>query len=237
MRLEPISPLLPKPCGCGACGSLRTQHHPGEILPRHRHDGVFAAIVLSGTYVEAGDSGRYRVVPGDVLFHAPFESHLDRFDHSRAEVLNLPMPANWNGPVLGRLGDPESIARLAERDVMEAIEALAQAVVERVPVAEDWPDHLAAELLRDPDLSLAEWCDRAGLHRGSISRGFRQQFGITPARFRSVARTHRAVRRLADLRLSEAAAEAGFADQAHMSRATKDLTGLSPARLRAHLLD
>jgi hypothetical protein len=38
-------------------------------MPRHRHLQRYAAIVLSGGYVEAGDAGRMRVRAGDVLVH------------------------------------------------------------------------------------------------------------------------------------------------------------------------
>jgi AraC-like DNA-binding protein len=235
MRLDRISPSDVLPCGCKLPVPLRTRHSPGEVLTRHRHDHAYAGIVLRGAYVEAGDSGRHRVEPADVLFHRPFESHLDRFGVSTAEVLNLPLPPGWTGPAFGRIEDPDSIVRLAERDVREAIVVLTTNIFEHAPAAQDWPDLLAAELLRDTELKLEHWSAVRGLHRGSISRGFRQQFGITPAEFRSLARAHKAVRRITELPLSELAAECGFADQAHMSRAIKKLTGLSPGLLKARL--
>ena len=43
------------------------QHSPCEQLPRHPHDEAFAAVLLSGGYVEAGDTGRHRLEPGDVV--------------------------------------------------------------------------------------------------------------------------------------------------------------------------
>lgn len=235
MRLESISPCRDAHCGCGTCVGLLTRHGPREVLNRHRHDEPFAAIVISGTYVEAGDTGRHRIGPGDVLVHAPFESHLNRFDTAPTEVLNLPLGLSWNGPVLGTINDPDSIARAAERDVGEAAAILRTEIVEKTSDNEDWTDVLAAELLRDPDLSLRKWADQEGFHLGSISRGFRQQFGITPARFRLMARTHRAISRISKMKISEAAMDCGFADQAHFSRASKQFTGLSPLRLKQWL--
>jgi AraC-like DNA-binding protein len=235
MRLVRISHARPLACGCDYSIALRTRHNPGEVLDRHRHEESFAAIVLSGAYVEAGDSGRHRVGPADVVFHSPFESHLDRFETSRAEVLNLPLPAGWIGPVLGTIDNPDAIVRIAERDVGEAVAALVAGVMERAPEPEDWPDLLAADLLHNPQVSLTEWSDRMRLHPGSLSRGFRQQFKVSPAEFRSIARARKAMRHLAELPLSELAFHSGFADQAHMSRAIKSLTGFSPRRLREYL--
>ena len=225
---------------CSACARAtplapRTQHAAGEVLPRHRHAEAFAAIVLCGSYIEAGDSGRHRVAAGDVIFHAAYEHHLDRFGSSRVEVLILPIAALWSGPAIATIDNPDTVARLAERNTDDAIEAILTTMIERVPTAEDWPDLLAADLLKKPCINLAEWSSEHRLHRGSLARGFRQTFGITPGEFRSVARTRKAMRYLGDLALNEAAFESGFADQAHMSRAVKRMTGLTPRRLKEHL--
>jgi len=236
MNIEPNSPLRAR-YGCGTAVTGRGWHSPHEMLARHRHAQAFAAIVLSGTYVEAGDSGRHQVGPGNVIFHDPYESHLDRFGATRVEVLSLPFYRKGDWPIVAAVKDPDAIARLAERDMREAAAALSDAVVELPATAKDWPDLLAAELLRNPDINLARWSADAGLHPGSVSRGFRQQFGITPAQFRSIARTRRAVRHIADLSLSHLAIASGFADQAHMSRAVKRLTGLSPGRLREQVIE
>ncbi len=234
MGLERNSHHCPD-CGCIAVAPRRTFHGPGEVLPRHRHSEAFAAIVLGGDYVEAGDSGRHQVSPGDVIFHAAYENHLDRFGSSNVEVLILPIARTWDGPVVAQLHDPDIIVRLAERDPKAAVAAMLAMIVEPSRRIDDWSDLLAADLLRDPEISLREWSAREGIHPGSLSRGFRKQFGITPAEFILIARTRKAMRYLPKLSLSEAAAASGFADQPHMSRATKRVTGLSPLRLRRDL--
>jgi hypothetical protein len=48
----------------------------GQRLERHHHAG-YAALVLRGSYVEAGDRGRIQAEPGHVLFYAAFEGHFD----------------------------------------------------------------------------------------------------------------------------------------------------------------
>lgn len=237
MRLERISHELAA-CACSAFEALRTRHQPREFLARHQHATAYAALVLSGTYEEAGDSGRHRVSAGDVILHAPFEHHLDRFDNCAAEVINLPLCYDWTGPVLARVNDPDSIARVAERNVSEGARLLGQSLVARPAKAEDWPDQLAADLLEDPELSLGAWASQFSLHPGSLARGFRQQFAITPAEFRLLARARKALRYLSDLPLGEVAAASGFADQAHMSRTLKRVTGSAPGELqRQFVLD
>ena len=225
-------------CGCplspGDVIPARIRHSAGELLHRHRHDAPFAAVVLSGSYVEAGDTGLHRVGPGDVIVHQPFESHLDRFSIRGAEVLTLALTGDLPIGALRRATDPDAIARLAERDRAEAAQALMLNSLPVTVTAIDWPEMLAADLLADPGLSIAGWAFQRGLHPGSVGRGFRQQFGITAAGFRAAARGLRgvhAIRTTAET-LSSIAAAAGYADQAHMTRATRAMTGNPPAQLR-----
>ena len=210
------------------------RHSPREELPRHLHDHGFAALVLSGGYVEAGDTGRHRMEPGDVLLHQSWESHLDRFDRRGAEVLVLRIGDCDAIPLVGRVDDPEAIARLAERDRAEAARQMLATLTPRGPTAGDWPDLLAQALRADPGLPLTPWARDRGLHPGALSRGFRQVFGITPVTYRLIQRTRRAmeaVRRSSEP-LSLVAQDCGFADQAHMSRAIRSLANTTPGALR-----
>jgi AraC-like DNA-binding protein len=229
--LESISP--PKPATRVALPG-RMRHDPCDDLSRHRHDQAFAAIVLTGGYVEAGDTGRHRVRAGDVVLHRAYESHLDRFEGTGAEVLVLPLPDGWRGPARATIDDPDMLARLAERDIHEAGAALAEAFRPAVRDAIDWPDLLAQALQDDPDLRLGAWAERNGLCLGSISRGFRKVYGVTPVAFRLTQRTLMALDAIlhSGAPLSLVAHACGFADQAHMSRAIAMLTGLPPALTR-----
>lgn len=202
-------------------------------MTRHGHDSAFLALVLQGGYVEAGDSGLHRVEAGDTLYHQAWECHLDRFDRRGATVMVLPA-ADWRGPLRGRMSDPDAVARLAERDMREAFALLQDNVQPVAEREEDWPDRLARALLDDPGLSLTDWAADMALHPGSLSRGFIQQFGITPAAYRAAARTHRAIRALSNLNdnLAAIAADCGFADQAHMTRSVASMTGMPPGRFR-----
>lgn len=216
----------------GSFGLQRCE--PGAPMPRHRHAEPYMAIVIEGGYVEAGDAGRVDARPGDVLLHAAFDAHRDSFHHRGAVVLNLPL-AVAGGSGFGRIDDVDAIVRLAEHDPwLASCQAQTQLTLDKSLLG-DWPDMLAATLNDDPDLPIAGWADRVGLAAASVSRGFARAYGVSPKRFRLEARTRRAVRRLESWQgsLAALAADLGFADEAHMSRAIAGMTGHSPARLRA----
>jgi AraC-like DNA-binding protein len=231
--IEPNSPVCPRCTGNQhGPGVTRIQHPDGQVLQRHRHDTAFLAIVLAGRYLEAGDTGRHRVEAGDVIIHEKHESHLDLIGAHGADVLVLPCATAANMAPLGSLPDPDLVARTAERSLDDALAIVGHQIKPRPLRAEDWPDELAASLIQRPDLSLREWAESRGLHPGSLSRGFRQLYGLTPARFATTAKVRRALRGLSggSSRLCDVAAGARFSDQSHMTRSMVKLIGVTPAR-------
>ena len=198
-------------------------------IPRHRHERAYAAIILSGGYQESGSRGRYRVTSGHVLLHRKFDAHVDRFDSRGAQILNVVLDEEPTFG-LGFVVDPDAIARAAEIDAAAAARVLREQLTPVRPSAADWPDLLARDLLEDPQLRLAEWAECHGLTPATVSRGFARMFDTTPAAFRAEARAHLAFAQIAagGSSLAGIAAVAGFADQAHMSRAIRALTGRPP---------
>ncbi len=206
-----------------------------SVLGRHVHRKAYAALVLSGGYEEAGDHGRFRVTAGDVIFHAPFEAHLDRFSAVGAVVLNLALPEGCScTTVLARVADPDAIARVAEGSARDAVERLFCEAVSCEPQLADWPDDLAAALMRNPSLKLSQWCGSNAIPPWVVSRGFKSVFGVAPETFRARIRTHHALKRICDTQtpLARIAAELGFADQSHMTRSVRQLAGIAPQAWR-----
>jgi len=69
----------------------------------------------------------------------------------------------------------------------------------------------------------------AGLDRWNLARGFRIAFGTSMSRFRAVCQLRRAQALIeTGTPLADAALEAGFADQSHMTRRFRSILGLSP---------
>ncbi|MBO0729569.1 MAG: AraC family transcriptional regulator [Acidimicrobiaceae bacterium] len=76
--------------------------------------------------------------------------------------------------------------------------------------------------------------DSGWSHRYFIDQ-FRRHIGLTPMAAARLLRASRAMRHLrqnAAVSLAEVAVECGYADQAHMSREVRQLTGMSPAQFR-----
>jgi AraC-like DNA-binding protein len=212
---------------------LRQRLTPHGASPRHRHVQAYAALVLEGGYAEAGDGGRLGAAPGDVILHGAFEAHANRIGARGARVLNLPLPTCWTPPAaLMRLADPDAVARLAGRDAQAAVDLMIDGLTPCPPAKGDWPDRLASA----PADSLGDWARREGLAAATVSRGFRRVFGVSPSRYRAEARARAAWRGALtlDLPLAGLAAELGFADQAHMTRAVTALTGRPPGFWRSN---
>jgi AraC-like DNA-binding protein len=205
----------------------------GPALPRHRHPFGYMCLILSGRFDEAGDEGRFRVGPGDVLIHRTYEAHRDIFEARGAEVLNLPLPDSFGASGRVRIEDADAVARAAERDPWDAAEQIA-AGSRSAGGEEDWPDLLARDLRDNPQLALGDWARAQGLAPATVSRGFGQAYGVTPARYRAETRALRAWRSVSSSRqaLAAIAFDLGFADQAHMTRAFVAMVGAPPHRWR-----
>ncbi len=208
------------------------------VLERHRHADGYLALVLSGGYEEAGDRGRHRVHAGEFVVHGGFEAHTNRYDSSGAEVLNLPLPDSADLPhVLMQAADPDEVVRMAERDVREAVDLLLSSMkpVHRNPA--DWPDLLASALQVNPHLRLQDWARAHHLADATVSRGFQKVFGISPSAYRAQLRGRQAWKLVTTTHeeLSAVAMQAGFCDQAHMTRTVRNVTGKPPGAWRRQI--
>ena len=210
---------------------LRQRLPCDDQFPRHRHRSAYAAVVLAGRYLEASELGRRWLGPGDVALHAPFAAHLNRISAAGVSILNLPVTGiGGTADSFGCATDPDAIARLARDNAADAA-ALLQSMFRPTPAQGlDWPDRLALELAVNPALPLADWARQQGLSPETISRGFRAMFGVTPKRMRYEVRARRALHAVTDTHdpLVQIALETGFADQARMTNAVRDISGRPP---------
>nr|WP_246458193.1 helix-turn-helix transcriptional regulator [Saccharopolyspora gloriosae] len=164
-------------------------------------------------------------------------------------------------PVLGHavLGVPLRLLDGAAPCLEAVLGAEAARLGDRLADAPDWnarfavlDDTVAALLARGPradpqvvwawrrlragagDVRVAALAARLGWSRRHLVRRFHHQLGITPKAAARVLRFERAARLLAqDSRgLAQVAADAGYADQAHLSREVRALTRWTPSQLR-----
>jgi AraC-like DNA-binding protein len=98
-----------------------------------------------------------------------------------------------------------------------------------------WPALRAARaalhLLREPGVAIETLAREAAVSRRQLERHFAHWFGTSPRHLAQVARLQQ-VSRCAQrgATLADIAAHTGFADQAHMTRVVRQLSGLTPRR-------
>jgi AraC-like DNA-binding protein len=202
----------------------------GASLPRHLHCEAYATLVLEGGYEEAGEAGRWRVRPGQVLLHAPFSIHRNQSMERGARLVNLPLMLRADVSACGTVADPDLVARLAERDPIAAAASLLEEWREDIPPLDDAPDRLSRVLAGPDAVPIHVWAEAEGIARQTVFRGFRALYGVSPTRYRVEAQARRAWKLIiaGKLSLADVALTAGYADQAHMCRAVKALTRHTP---------
>jgi AraC-like DNA-binding protein len=94
----------------------------------------------------------------------------------------------------------------------------------------------AVRLLDAPGASVAEVARAVGFSDRELQRRFRASVGYGPKTLQRVLRFQRVLAALASPEgtretLARLAASAGYSDQAHMTRETRELSGLTPSRL------
>ncbi|MEI2296902.1 helix-turn-helix domain-containing protein [Ensifer sp. MJa1] len=151
----------------------------------------------------------------------------------------VPLDAFW-----GKTGR-ELDARLREApDASHRTEILAEAVLQRLSSVVPPPDDVAACLahLRQnqgaPDNPIHALAAATGTSERTLRRRCHEHFGYgakTLDRILRLQRFLKACRSEPSLTLGTLALEAGYADQAHLSREARELTSLSPAEIRRQL--
>lgn len=198
-----------------------------SVHVRHRHRNGYAALVLSGKYEEVGDTGRWRIDEGDVVYHRPFEAHANRILTS-CKVMNIPVPAFVRLPSVFRITQIEDLIKFANLGWPQVSELLIPDET-KTSIIVDWCDRLAKDLQSNP-VRLKHWAKKNGIRTETLSRRFKQRYGVSPAHYRIEAQTRLALDLIShdSGKLVEIALASGFSDQAHMSRAVKVLTGYTP---------
>jgi AraC-like DNA-binding protein len=210
---------------------------PRTDVPRHQHRDAYATVVLGGAYEQRSYAGRLKVQAGDVLIQPTFDYHSDHMLSEGIEILRLPWRREPGYGGVYRNCRLDLIRHLAERDLREARLALEAEIRDAAcvpPHATDWPDLLVADLAANPRIRITDWALSMDLAREHVSRGFNAVYGTTPAQFRCELNARAACLRISGTcdPLVDIAADLGFSDQAHMTRAIKAFTGTPPAQWR-----
>jgi AraC family transcriptional regulator len=103
-----------------------------------------------------------------------------------------------------------------------------------------WQERRAREILHaniKHGVALKEVARECGLSVGCFSHAFRRTLGVAPHKWLTEQRVELSKEKLRDdgLSLSDVAAECGFSDQSHLTRAFKQTVGVSPGAWRRAL--
>jgi AraC-like DNA-binding protein len=208
-----------------------------ENMPRHRHLHAYATVILAGAFEQYSYAGRLTLQAGDVLINPTFDCHSNKMLSRGIILVRLPWRHDATFGGVYRNLAVDTIERASACDVREAAGLLEEQLVGKVCVSsslEDWSDKLAIDLGMNPRLRISHWAESRGITREYAWRCFIRAFDVAPTQFRSEMNARAAVLAIAhsDDPLSKISADFGFADQSHMTRAIKALTGEPPAMWR-----
>ncbi len=186
---------------------------------------------------------RYRAIyPGADLFRELTGADVANVPGAGARVVRDPQFVSLVGDLLRDCADGPAAGGTRVRSQMKAVfETLldspqpartkrsgSQPNLDKMKVARDY---LSQHYSRD--VTTAELSSVCHVSEYHLIRSFRRHFGITPRQFLISRRVGEAKRLIASgMTVASAAYECGFADQSHLNRYFKKVTGYTPGQLR-----
>jgi AraC family transcriptional regulator len=231
-----------------------TWHEPGSRLPPHAHPTPSLCFVRRGGFRERWRAGAAEHGAGDVIFRAAGDEHENTFRAEGARCLNVAFdPGLLDGlavgatrEVLGGRRVGAILARLSRELSVRTpsalvaqglvLQALGEAFQRGAPDRGRWLERVRSEIdgRFEKPLSVAGLAAEVGVHPAHLSRAFHRRFGSPVAAYLRQVRVRAAAEllRRSSLTLADVAAGTGFADQSHLTRVFKQVTGLTPGRYR-----
>jgi len=237
-------------------------HASEQDVPVHTHETAFYHLTLAGAYDESTARGRICFAPFSAAFLHSDTRHYARVAPAGAHLFTLELGANWIQEFLEIHREPETVhdcrgGKLACLGVQlygayqegnaasgltieclawELLAAAADMEFGRQAKPPTWWQRIIEllnfEFIRD--LRISDLAREAGVHPVYLARVFRRFSGQTPGEWIQRLRVRLACERLLDPDegIAQIAAEAGFADQSHLSRVFKRYTAMTPAKFR-----
>lgn len=225
---------------------------PNTHAPFHVHDQITVVVPLSGYFVENTFKESIQGKPGAVIVETPQSPHEDVYGPCGGTNLRLRMNPELQSFVEceahGRSGHARAydIARSMAENMGDLLllECAGLEILGIVNNGTEWTPRFRPAFLRDiiadlranvdPRRDIATIARDAHVSPIRLVRSFRRTYGISLARFMRTLQLQHALRLLSDpaISLSAVAAEAGFSDQSHMTRAFAQTYGATPATMR-----
>jgi AraC family transcriptional regulator len=227
-----------------------TRYERDDAIPWHVHGDSYATVVVSGTYREETAAGARDCRTRDVVVHTGGERHANRFVHGNATCLNIhgtafdrsalrsrPDIGDLAARLVGEFRHTDALSPMAVEALMLELFVAAARHAEPTRVPSWLVDirRILADRFHEP-LTLGDLAGAAGVHPGHVARAFRQHYGTTVGGALRDLRVAYAKQRLESAApLREIALDAGFADQSHLTRTFRRVTGVTPAAFRRGL--
>lgn len=233
------------------------RYEPFENHPRHRHDTACITLVFGGALEESISQANVHAGVLSAVIKPADLPHGDTFGPKGAATLQIGMSAEisreyrsflayrWvqggeTARVLLQLlaGAPDG---RGERDLWAGFADVLATPRDLCQLPKGQAPHgrladLAHQLDEGSDqgLCVRTTAESMGMHPVSLARAFRRQFGCSITEYIRRARILRAAQQLAEggEALAGIAADTGFSDQAHFTRAFRAETGLPPGQFR-----
>lgn len=237
-------------------GERRTYCGISQPFADHTHDHYVFGIVREGERELVLNGELLHIKKGDILVFNPGDAHgctqasenpfaYDSFTVA-AEVLDgerFDFPNNTDDLLRERLEEVFSLLdRCLEEDALEAFVAFEQTLVAKPDMNPPNPKHeeAAARLYAHTLGHLAErtnvgeFAKNEDISAYALIRAYKRMFSLTPVQHQMALRVDAACEFLANsANASDAAAELGFSDQAHLAREFKKRIGCAPGAYAA----
>lgn len=227
---------------------------PNTRAAFHVHEQTTVVVPLSGQFLENTLKASMRGEPGVAIVETPDSPHENIYSAEGGTNLRLRLGAELErfisfeaGAQSGHVRAHEIAQQMADRvsdpDPL-LMECAGLEILGFVRNGPSWAPRGDRKYLRDvvadlranvtPERSIAAVARDVGASPIRLVRSFRSAYGISLAHFMRTLRLQHALKLLRDPELSigTVAAEAGFSDQSHMTRAFSQTYGLTPAVLR-----
>lgn len=240
--------------------NLSIVRHPhARRIEMHEHALAYFALLVAGQYSETLDGATVRYEPFSIAFHPAKIVHWDEmgddttlfaielgddwqarigahFDTSAWRLELQYGETVWLAVRLLNLFLDGEVDELEIDAIVSEMLGVALRMVDRDRPQRAWVHEVKALLRAEfaEHVSLESLAQRVGVHPASLARGFRLDEGTTVGDYVMRLRIQHACRIMSDTStsLADIAAACGFADQSHLTRTFKSITGLPPGLFR-----
>jgi AraC family transcriptional regulator len=240
-----------------------THRHPRDI-ELHLHAMPFFLLLLDGSYSETSGSVTINYTPLTLGFHAAMMSHSDTIGPNGARMFTIELGKTWEEAIMyyGKMpahvfelhgGEPSWLALRLYAELQKPVDVAHFTIESLLFELCAYLSRVESDDAREPEwlepvvrdlqerfrekLALRELAKKAAVHPSHLAKAFHRFQGRPIGDYVTGLRVQFAARQIAagESSLRLIAADAGFADQSHLTRVFKEFTGMPPAQYRRHM--